>query len=94
LQEDDLSANHKVDKCKIVGTVSTCEFAIKIVTYDERKWLLRCNQAVTKVRLASLNYAFVTHKPSGQQQAPNPTGCKRNVETVYRPFFFEKESTL
>ena len=65
--------------------MNTCESAIKIVTYDKRKWLLRLNQTVLEVGTASLDCAFVTHKPPGREQAPNPTYfCKRNVETPYR----------
>lgn len=52
---------------------------------NERKWLLRSNQTVLEVGTAFLDYAFVTHIPSGPEQAPNPTYFrKRNVETPYR----------
>ena len=65
--------------------VNTRESAIKIVSYDKRKWLLRLDQNGKEVGTASLKYAFVTHTPPGQQQAPNPTYlCKWNVETPYR----------
>ncbi len=64
--------------------MNPCESAIKIVTYDKRKWLLRLNQTVMEVGTASLNCAFVTHTPPGPEQAPNPRYfCKRNVETPY-----------
>lgn len=50
-----------------------------------RKWLLRSNQTVLEVGTAFLDCAFVTHIPSGPEQAPNPTYFrKRNVETPYR----------
>ena len=55
--------------------VNTYESAIKIVSYDKRKWLLRLNQNGKEVGTASLNYAFVTHTPPGREQAPNPTYC-------------------
>ena len=65
--------------------MNTCESAIKIVTYDKRKWLLRLNQTVLEVGTASLKCAFVTHTPPGPEQAPNPTYlCKWNVATPYR----------
>ena len=65
--------------------MNTCKSAIKIVTYDKRKWLLRLNQTVMEVGTAPLNCAFVTHMPPGPEQAPNPMYlCKWNVETPYR----------
>jgi hypothetical protein len=65
--------------------VKTSESVIKTVIVDERKWLLRLNQKVMEVGTASWVYAFVTHIPPGQMQAPKPTYfCKRNVETPYR----------
>ena len=68
--------------------VNTYESAIKIVSYDKRKWLFRLNQNGKEVGTASLKYAFVTHAPPGQQQAPNPTYlCKWNVETPYRSLY-------
>lgn len=72
--------------------MNTCESAIKIVTYDKRKWLSRLSQTATEVRGASLIYALVTHMPPGQKQAPNPTYlCKWNVETSYRsPFLGQR----
>jgi len=62
--------------------VNTCESAIKIVSYDKRKWLLRLNQNGKEVGTASLKYAFVTHTPPGQKQAPNPTYC---VSGTWKP---------
>ena len=65
--------------------MNTCESAIKIVTYNKRKWLLRLNQTVMEAGRAFLICAFVTHMPPGQKQAPNPTYFdKWNVETPYR----------
>jgi len=65
--------------------VNTSESAIKIVTYDKRKWLSRLSQTATEVGGASLIYALVTHMPPGPKQAPNPTYFgKWNVETPYR----------
>ena len=58
---------------------------IKTVIVDERKWLLRLNQKVMEEGIASEVYAFVTHMPPGQMQAPKPTYfSKWNVETSYR----------
>ena len=65
--------------------VKTSESVIKTVIVDERKWLLRLNQKVMEVGIASEVYAFVTHMPPGQMQAPKPTYfSKWNVETSYR----------
>ena len=65
--------------------MNTCESALKIVTYNKRKWLLRLNQTVMEVGTASLNCAFVTQTPPGPEQAPNPTYFgKWNVATPYR----------
>jgi len=38
------SGSHAPVKCQIVGRVKTFESAIKIVTRNKRKWLLRLNQ--------------------------------------------------
>lgn len=68
--------------------MNTCESAIKIVSYDKRKWLLRLNQNGMEVGTASLKYAFVTHTPPGPEQTPNPMYlCKWNVETPYRSLY-------
>ena len=80
-----LSGSHTPDKCQIVGRVKTFESAIKIVTRNKRKWLIRLNQKVMEAGTAFMYCAFVTHTPPGPEQAPNPTYfCKRNVETPYR----------
>src|ERR1700730_4866111 len=64
---------------------NTSKSAIKVVTHDKRKWLLRLNQKVMKVGATSGIYVLVTHPPSGQQQAPKLTYfCKWNVEIPYR----------
>jgi hypothetical protein len=35
------SGSHKPDECQIVDMANTCESAIKVVTGNKRKWLLR-----------------------------------------------------
>jgi hypothetical protein len=65
--------------------VKTFESAIKTVTYNKRKWLLRLNQNGTEEGTAPQHCAFVTHTPPGREPPPNPTYfCKWNVETPYR----------
>jgi hypothetical protein len=44
---------------------NTCESAIKVVTRNKRKWLLRLNQKVMEVGLAFSGYAVVTHMLPG-----------------------------
>lgn len=65
--------------------VKVTEPALKIVTVNKRKWLLRLNQKVSEMGIAPEPCAFVTQTSPGQEQAPNPTYfSKRNVETPYR----------
>jgi len=62
------------------------EAVIKIVIANKRKWLTRFNQTVMEVGTAPSCCAFVTHRPPGQEQPPNPTHFRKgNVETPYRP---------
>ncbi len=48
------------------------ESALKIVIYNKRKGLTRLNQKVLEAGRAFSFWALVTHRPLGQQQAPNP----------------------
>jgi hypothetical protein len=65
--------------------VKLVESALKIVTVNKRKWLLRLSQMAMEVGGASACCALVTHKPPGQKRTPNPTYfCKWNVGTPYR----------
>lgn len=65
--------------------VKLIEPALKIVTINKRKWLLRLNQKVSEMGTAPESCAFVTQTSPGQEQAPNPTYfSKWNVETPYR----------
>src|SRR6202789_3583589 len=67
------------------GMVNTRESAIKIVTANKRKWLMRLNQKVTETGSAPRVWAFVTRMSPGRKQAPNPTHFyRRNVGTPYR----------
>jgi hypothetical protein len=65
--------------------VKIFESAIKTVSSNKRKWLLRLNQTGIGGGNSVFAYAlFVTHMPLGQKQAPNPMYfCKWNVEIPY-----------
>jgi hypothetical protein len=67
--------------------VKIFESAIKTVSSNKRKWLLRLNQTGIGGGNSVFAYAlFVTHMPLGQKQAPNPMYfCKWNVEIPYCP---------
>ena len=52
--------------------VKTSESAIKIVSYNKRKWLSRLTKTVTEVGETYEDYVLVTHAPPGRQQTPNP----------------------
>ena len=59
------SGSHTPDECQVVDMANTCESAIKVVTRNKRKWLLRLNQKVMEVGLAFSGYAVVTHMLPG-----------------------------